>query len=118
MTLDQVLRSDLGRLLDRIATCEGAGTAVTALEPEARARIEEAEARLAAARLRLLAGYEEWERALEACADLWAVSGLRASGLSEMPDRRGAPPPPRGPHHPLSGRGAPRRAPPGGERDA
>jgi hypothetical protein len=90
MTLDQVLRSDLGRLLDRIATCEGAGTAVAALEPEARARIEEAEARLAAARLRLLAEYEEWERALEACADLWAVSGLRASGLSGMPDRRAA----------------------------
>lgn len=88
MTLDQLLRSDLGRLLDRIATCEGA--AVTALDPEARARIEEAEARLAAARLRLLAGYEEWERAQEACADLWAVSGLRAAGLSGMTDRRAA----------------------------
>ena len=90
MTLDQLLRSDLGRLLDRIATCEGAGPAVTALDPEGRARIEEAEARLAAARLRLLAEYEDWERALEACADLWAVSSLRASGLNGMPDRQAA----------------------------
>lgn len=90
MKLDQLLRSDLGRLLDRIATCEGAGAALTALEPETRARIEEAEARLAAARLRLLAGYEEWERAQEACADLWAVSGLRAAGLNGMADRRAA----------------------------
>lgn len=90
MTLDQLLRSDLGRLLDRIATCDGAGNAVAALEPEARARIEEAEARLAAARLRLLAGYEEWERAKEACADLWAVSGLRASESIATPDRRAA----------------------------
>lgn len=90
MTLDQLLRSDLGRLLDRIATSEGAVHAAAGLDPEARARIEEAEARLAAARLRLLTEYEEWERALEACADLWAVSGLRASGLSAMPDRQAA----------------------------
>ena len=58
MTLDQLLRSDLGRLLDRIATCEGAGPAVTGLDPEGRRRIYEAEARLAAARLRLLADGE------------------------------------------------------------
>jgi hypothetical protein len=90
MTLDQLLRSDLGRLLDRIATCEGAGPAVTALDPEGRARIEEAEARLAAVRLRLLAEYEEWQRTLEACADLWAVSSLRASGLNGLPDRQAA----------------------------
>ena len=48
------------------------------------------EARLAAARLRLLAGYEEWERAQEACADLRAVTGLRVAGLNGMPDRRAA----------------------------
>ena len=90
MTLDQLLRSDLGRLLDRIATCEGAGTAVAMMDPEARARVEEAEARMSAARIRLLAEYAEWERAQEACADLWAVSGLRASGLSEIPDRQAA----------------------------
>jgi hypothetical protein len=90
MRLDQLLRSDLGRLLDRIATCEGAGIAVTALDPESRLRLEEAEARLAEARLRLLADYDEWERAQDACADLWAVFGLRASGLTEVSDRRAA----------------------------
>lgn len=90
MRLDQLLRSDLGRLLDRIATCEGAGIAVTVLDAESRIRLEEAEARLAAARLRLLADYDEWERAQESCADLWAVSGLRAAGLTGMTDRRAA----------------------------
>jgi hypothetical protein len=90
MTLDQLLQSDLSRLLDRIATCEGADTAVTVLDLEARARLEVAEARLTEARLRLMAGYEEWERAQEACADLWAVSGLRARSVCEMPDRRAA----------------------------
>ena len=59
----------------------GIGTAVAALDPEARARTEEAEARLAAVRLRLLAGYEEWGRALEDCGDLWALSALRAPRL-------------------------------------
>jgi hypothetical protein len=90
MRLDQLLRSDLGRLLDRIATCEGAGIAATALDPESRLRLEEAEARLAEARLRLLADYDEWERAQDACADLWAVLGLRASGLTGVADRRAA----------------------------
>src|SRR5215510_4855572 len=78
-TLDRLLRADLAQLLDRLAASQGTGTALAGLDPEARARTEEAEARLAAVRLRLLAGYEEWSRALEACADLWAVAGLRAT---------------------------------------
>lgn len=80
--LDCLLRADLAQLLDRLAVCPGTGAALAGLDPEARARTEEAEARLAAARLRLLAGYEEWSRALEACADLWAVAGLRATAAA------------------------------------
>jgi hypothetical protein len=32
----------------------------------------------------LLAGYEEWSRALEACADLWAIAGLRATAAATV----------------------------------
>ena len=49
MTLDQLLRSDLGRLLDRIATSEGAVHAAAGLDPEARRASRRPEARLAAA---------------------------------------------------------------------
>jgi hypothetical protein len=89
-SLDRLLRSELHHLLDRIAGSPGVGLALAALDPEARARTEEAEARLAAVRLRLLAGYEEWTRALEDCGDLWALSGLRAAAMGSAPDRRAA----------------------------
>jgi hypothetical protein len=92
--LDSLLRSELNSLLDRIAVAPGMDEALDSLDPEARARTEEAEARLAAARLRLLAGYEEWCRALDDCGDLWALYGLRAaaagSAPSGAPDRRAA----------------------------
>jgi hypothetical protein len=88
--LDRLLRADLAQLLDRLAASPGEGTALGGLDPEARARTEEAEARLAAARLRLLAGYEQWSRALDACADLWAVAGLRATAAASGPAGVGA----------------------------
>lgn len=90
--LDRLLRADLAQLLDRVAVSPGTETALAGLDPEARARTEEAEARLAAARLRLLAGYEEWWRALDACADLWALAGLRATATAAAgaSDRRAA----------------------------
>ena len=88
--LDRLLRSELHRLLDRIAGSPGVGMALAAQDPEARARTEEAEVRLAAVRLKLLADYEEWTRALEDCGDLWALSGLRAVASAGAPDRRAA----------------------------
>jgi hypothetical protein len=88
--LDRLLRADLAQLLDRLAASPGEGTGLGGLDPEARARTEEAEARLAAARLRLLAGYEEWSRALDACADLWAIADLRATAAGSAPTGVGA----------------------------
>lgn len=88
--LDRLLRADLAQLLDRLAAAPDDATALGELDPETRARTEEAEARLAAARLRLLAGYEEWSRALDACADLWAVAGLRATAAASAPAAAGA----------------------------
>ena len=77
--LDAMLRSELNALLDRIAVAPGMDEALAGADPETRARTQEAEARLAAVRLRLLAGYEEWRRALDDCGDLWALCGLRAA---------------------------------------
>lgn len=90
--LDTLLRSELHALLDRIAVGPGMDEALAGLDPETRARTEEAEARLAAVRLRLLAGYEEWSRALDDCGDLWALCGLRAaaSAAPASADRRAA----------------------------
>ena len=53
-------------------------------------RLEAAEARLSAARRDLLEGYEAWSRALEECADLWALRELganRALGLCLRAER-------------------------------
>ena len=76
--LDCLLRDDLNRLLDRIAASTKAGVAkVSARElPDLRARLDEAEARLAAKRQALLEQYAGWQEALDVCEDLWAVAQL------------------------------------------
>ena len=76
--LDRLLRDELNRLLDRIAATTRAGVArVSARQlPEIRARLDEAEARLAAKRQALLEQYAGWQEALEVCEDLWAVAQL------------------------------------------
>ena len=76
--LDCLLRDELNRLLDRIAASTRAGVAkVTARQlPDLRARLNEAEARLAVRRQALLEQYAGWQEALGACEDLWAVAQL------------------------------------------
>ena len=76
--LDRLLRDELNRLLDRIASSTRAGVAkVSARQlPDLRARLDEAEARLAAKRQALLEQYAGWQEALDACEDLWAVAQL------------------------------------------
>ena len=80
--LDCLLRDELNRLLDRIAASTRAGVAkVSAGQlPDLRARLDEAEARLAAQRQALLEQYAGWQESLDACEDLWAVAQL---GLEE-----------------------------------
>ena len=77
-SLDRLLRDELNRLLDRIATSTRAGVAkVSASQlPDLRARLDDAEARLAARRQALLEQYAGWQEALDACEDLWAVAQL------------------------------------------
>jgi hypothetical protein len=76
--LDRLLRDELNRLLDRIAASTRAGVAkVSARQlPDLRARLDEAEARLAARRQALLEQYKGWQEALDGCEDLWAVAQL------------------------------------------
>jgi len=82
--LDRLLRDEMNRLLDRLgaSTKRGVGTASARHLPEVRERLDIAEARLTAARQALLAQYEEWQGALGACEDLWALAQLE---LDETP---------------------------------
>jgi len=76
--LDLLLRDELNRLLDRIAVSTRAGVAkVSARQlPDLRARLDEAEERLAARRETLLKEYAGWREALDNCEDLWALAQL------------------------------------------
>lgn len=82
--LDALLRDELNRLLDRIAASTRAGVAkVSARQlPDLRARLDEAEERLAARREALLKEYAGWREGLDACEDLWALAQLE---LEETP---------------------------------
>jgi hypothetical protein len=87
--LEHLLKDELNRLVDRIAVATHAGTvSVTAKEhPELRTRIEDAESRLAELRQTLLAGYVEWQQAVEECEALWAVAELESDGPVARPTR-------------------------------
>jgi hypothetical protein len=76
--LDRLLRDELNRLLDRIAASTKAGVVKVSANqlPDLRARLDEAEARLAATRQALLEQYAGWQEALDACEDLWALAQM------------------------------------------
>jgi len=76
--LDSLLRDELNRLLDRIAASTRAGVARASARqlPDLRARLDEAEARLAVKRQALLEQYAAWQEALDTCENLWAVAQL------------------------------------------
>ena len=76
--LDRLLRDELNRLLDRVAASAPTGVVKAAARqlPDLRARLDEAEARLAAQRQVLLEQYAGWQEALDSCEDLWAVARL------------------------------------------
>ena len=78
--LEDLLREDLDRLVDRLAatTREGMLAECAKCRPELRSELERAETRLSDMRQGLLEGYAAWREALEACGDLWALAGLAA----------------------------------------
>ena len=82
--LDRLLQDEMNRLLDRLgdSTRRGVARASSRHLPELRDRLDVAETRVTAARQALLAQYEEWEKALGAYEDLWALAQLE---LDEAP---------------------------------
>lgn len=90
--MDRLLRDELNRLLDRIAATTRPGVAKASARhlPDLRIRLDEAEARLSAKRQVLLEQYAQWQEALEACEDLWAVAQLELEETGAGGIRRAA----------------------------
>jgi hypothetical protein len=90
--VERVLYLELTGLLDRIATSlpDGGFESVRAANPTLKARLDDADARLATAREFLLDGYGRWRRALEDVENLWALGAWR-SVAAEEPAEQSAP---------------------------
>jgi hypothetical protein len=90
--MDRLLRDELNHLLDRIAASTRAGVAKASERqlPDLRLRLDEAEAQLSAKRQILLDDYAEWQEALGACEDLWAVAQLELEQTAAGGTRRAA----------------------------
>jgi|SRR6185436_18533787 hypothetical protein len=83
--VDRLLYEELTHLVDRLATSvpNGSLTQAAGANPLLRARLDEADAQLAAARAALLEGYGRWLRALDDMENLWALAAWRRSATSE-----------------------------------
>jgi hypothetical protein len=83
--VDRVLHDELTHLVDRLATSvpDGSLARAAAASPLLRARLDEADAHLAAARASLLEDYGRWRRALEDMENLWALAAWRRSAAPE-----------------------------------
>lgn len=83
--VDRILHEELTSLVDRLATSVPDGSLAQAVvaNPLLRARLDEADAQLAAARASLLEGYGCWRRALEDMENLWALAAWRRSAAPE-----------------------------------
>jgi len=77
--VERVLRADLERFIDRVATSVPKGVHAAA----ARSRIEAAEEQLAGAYAALVEDYGRWRLALDELENVWALSLWRASFADE-----------------------------------
>ena len=91
-SVDRILYEELTHLVDRLATSVPNGSLVqaAAANPLLRARLDEADAQLAAARASLLDDYGRWRRALEDMENLWALAAWRRSAASEEASEQAA----------------------------
>jgi len=91
-SVDRILYEELTHLVDRLATSVPNGSLAQAAgaNPVLRARLDEADAQLAAARASLLDGYGRWRRALEDLENLWALAAWRRSAASEEASEQAA----------------------------
>jgi hypothetical protein len=90
--LERLLQDDLNRLIDRIAAsaCEGLVADCAERRPELGAKLAESEARVSAARHRLLEDYSEWRDALASYSDLWELAALFPEPVPAAGERRAA----------------------------
>jgi hypothetical protein len=79
--VERVLQAELFELLDQLAESlpNDALSVAGASNPTLRARLEEAETRLAEMRAVLLADYGRWRRGLEDLENLWALARWRSA---------------------------------------
>jgi hypothetical protein len=83
--VERIADRELTWMMDRLAASLPAGAldAITTSSPVLRARLEEAEARLAHARAALLADYGLWRGALDDLENLWALASWRSAAAQE-----------------------------------
>jgi len=87
--VERVLYDEVTHLMDRLAASVPAGSA-HATSPRLKARLEEADAQLAAARASVIEGYGRWQRALEDVENLWALAAWH-SAAAEQPGEQATP---------------------------
>ena len=89
--VERTLDDELIRLLDRVAASipEGGATSV-AESTTLKARLEEAESRLADIRAAMLADYGRWRRALDDLENLWALACWRSVAAQEPVEQASA----------------------------
>ena len=89
-SVERVLADEIARLMDRLASSvpDGAVNDVRATEPRLRARLDQTEAQLAAARAALVENYARWLRAIDDVENLWAVAAFRAG--ADEPEKKAA----------------------------
>ena len=90
--VERALHHELTGLLDRLATSlpEGGFENIRTANPTLKARLDDADARLAAARESLLDGYGRWRRALEDLENLWALGAWRSAATEEPAEQSSA----------------------------
>ncbi|HEY7540810.1 MAG TPA: hypothetical protein VIF11_11755 [Methylomirabilota bacterium] len=79
-SIERMLADDLGLLIDRLAASVPAGSLerIRAM-PTVASRLDDVEARLAAARTVMVEAYGGWTRTLDDLENLWALATLRST---------------------------------------
>ena len=87
--VERVLYDEVTRLLDRLATSvpEGSLERLRASSPALGARLDEADAQLAAERQSVIEGYGRWQRALDEVENLWALAAWTSAATEEATEQ-------------------------------
>ncbi len=81
--VEQLLYDEVTHFMDRLATSVAPGAMLPTGIPTMRARLDDAESDLAAARAAMVESYGRWRRALEDVENLWALAAWRSSAAEE-----------------------------------